>query len=494
MSRTTTSPLVQRVAALIEVAQDAYRNDAVANVLEVAAERLHEPLRVAIAGRVKTGKSTLLNALVGDELAPTDEGECTRVVTWYQHGLVYRVTATPKGAEPEQVRFARESGAIEVDLGQWTANDLEQLTVDWPAKTLKAATYIDTPGMDSISAEVSARSFTFLTKDEEITTPSDAVVFLLRHLHASDVGFLEAFHQQDQFQPSPVNCLAVLSRADEVAVGRLDALSSAARIADRYSKEPRLRALVQRVVPVAGLLAQAAVNLRELEYQRLRELADADVAGVDRLMLSVDRFVAPTLVVELAGPERRALLDRFGMFGVRYSVQLIRDGRVHGAADLARLLVRESGIVELREALASQFTLRRDTLKARSALQTVAHVLETCPNDRSGELWSRLEEIQSGAHEFRELQLLNQIRRAEIDLADTDTEEIERLLGCNGGDISSRLGLESEADESVLRSSLGVTLERWRRRAESPMSSRQISEASRVIVRTCEGMYVSLSQ
>ena len=33
--------------------------------------------RVAIAGKVKAGKSTLLNALVGEMLAPTDAGECT---------------------------------------------------------------------------------------------------------------------------------------------------------------------------------------------------------------------------------------------------------------------------------------------------------------------------------------------------------------------------------------------------------------------------------
>ena len=45
--------------------------------------RFDEPLRVAIAGKVKAGKSTLLNALVGEEIAPTDAGECTRVVTWY---------------------------------------------------------------------------------------------------------------------------------------------------------------------------------------------------------------------------------------------------------------------------------------------------------------------------------------------------------------------------------------------------------------------------
>lgn len=491
--QTGSSPLVRRVAALIEATQSAYRDEAPLRLLEVAAERLHEPLRVAIAGRVKTGKSTLLNALVGDELAPTDEGECTRVVTWYQHGLVYRVMATPKGGQPEQVRFARESGAIEVDLGNRTADDLERLTVDWPARTLKAATYIDTPGMDSISTDISAKSFSFLTEDEEMSTPSDAVVFLLRHLHTSDVGFLEAFHHEDQFQPTPVNCLAVLSRADEVAVGRLDALESAAKIAARYSTEPRLRALVQRVVPVAGLLAQAAVNLRELEFRRLRELALSDAAAVDRLLLSVDRFVADTAAVNLTPTERRLLLDRFGMFGVRYSVHLIRGGDIRGAADLARHLVRVSGIIELREALTTQFTLRKDTLKARSAMQTVAHVLENHPNSKSRELRARLEEIRSGAHEFRELQLLNQIRRSEITLASGDMAEVERLLGCDGGEPIARLGLPVEADEEDVRRALSDTLERWRRRAESPVSTRQISDAARVIVRTCEGMYVQLA-
>ena len=48
---------------------------------------------MAIAGRVKAGKSTLLNALVGERLAATDAGECTRIVTWYRNALGYRVVA-----------------------------------------------------------------------------------------------------------------------------------------------------------------------------------------------------------------------------------------------------------------------------------------------------------------------------------------------------------------------------------------------------------------
>jgi len=49
--------------------------------LQELSARLTGPLRLAIAGKIKAGKSTLLNALVGEELAPTDAGECTRIVT-----------------------------------------------------------------------------------------------------------------------------------------------------------------------------------------------------------------------------------------------------------------------------------------------------------------------------------------------------------------------------------------------------------------------------
>src|SRR3982750_4786633 len=48
--------------------------------------RLGEPLRVAIAGRLKAGKSTLVNALIGRRVAPTAVGECTRVVTRFRYG------------------------------------------------------------------------------------------------------------------------------------------------------------------------------------------------------------------------------------------------------------------------------------------------------------------------------------------------------------------------------------------------------------------------
>ena len=78
--------LNQRVRGLLDRAAS-HPDPTARDTIVAARERMDEPIRVAIAGKVKAGKSTLLNALVGEELAPTDAGECTRIVTWYRDGL-----------------------------------------------------------------------------------------------------------------------------------------------------------------------------------------------------------------------------------------------------------------------------------------------------------------------------------------------------------------------------------------------------------------------
>jgi ATPase subunit of ABC transporter with duplicated ATPase domains len=78
-----TDPLTVAVGQLLDAAVQRAQDRISQDLLRQARERLDRPLRLAFAGRVKAGKSTLLNALIGEELAPTDAGECTRLVTWY---------------------------------------------------------------------------------------------------------------------------------------------------------------------------------------------------------------------------------------------------------------------------------------------------------------------------------------------------------------------------------------------------------------------------
>ncbi|MEO1058923.1 MAG: dynamin family protein, partial [Actinomycetota bacterium] len=280
-----------------------------------AQERLDDPLRVAVAGRVKAGKSTLVNAMVGERIAPTDARECTRIVTWYRDGVTYRVAGVAVDGSRSPLRFDRDGGALHVELDTTSPEELSAIEVEWPSSRLREMTIVDTPGIDSITDGLSARAERFLMGSDERPTPTDAVLYLLRHVHAADIGFLEAFHDDDMAAANPVNSIGVLSRADEIGAARHDAMSSAQRIAQRWAGDRRLARLVQAVVPVAGLLAEGASTLRQAEFELFAALARADRGLVDELLVSADRFARSSAPVGVVDAERAAVLDRFGLFG-----------------------------------------------------------------------------------------------------------------------------------------------------------------------------------
>ena len=481
------------VARLLDRACDTYAETPAAGTLNEARARLREPLRVAIAGKVKAGKSTLLNALVGDQLAPTDAGECTRIVTWYRDGITYKVTVHPSVGQPVSIPFRRDDGALTVRLDGHRPEAIDRMVVEWPSASLRSMVLIDTPGIGSLSTDIAERTHAFLTPADR-PGEADAVCYLMRHLHGTDARFLESFHDDRAGRGTPMNAIGVLSRADEIGVGRLDALQTADLIARRYREDPQVRRLCQTVVPVAGLLAQAAVTLRQDEYAALASLAAADRSVTDELLWSADRFGADQAGVEVDSDRRRPLLDRMGLFGVRLSLALIRGGGAPSATQLAAALVDHSGITALKDTLATQFAGRADLLKARSALLTLDAVLRIQPKPSGFELATELERILASTHEFAEARTLNALRAGNVPFGDDATAEAERLLGGHGDAASARLGLPADSDAATIHAAAMEASVRWRRRAEHPMATRAAADAASVVVRSCEGVLAAAGQ
>src|SRR3954467_1404130 len=106
-----------QVRAILGGTIQAYRSDPayaqrpdLHNELEWIGRRLNQPIRIALAGTLKAGKSTLVNALVGEDIAPTDATEPPRIVTWFRTGPTPRVTANHRGGRRSNVPIARDPG------------------------------------------------------------------------------------------------------------------------------------------------------------------------------------------------------------------------------------------------------------------------------------------------------------------------------------------------------------------------------------------------
>jgi hypothetical protein len=488
------SPVASVADDVLAVARDlvaAAPNQAVREQAQAVADRLSGPLRVAIAGRVKAGKSTLLNALVGERLAPTDAGECTRIVSVYRRGPGYEVVARMRDGRAEPLAFTRAGGSLDVRLGALDEKDVSTIEVSWPTSSLETVTLIDTPGLASINDENSRRTRDFLEADAERPSDADAVVYLIRHAHRADVQFLDAFMDRSVTAASPVNAVAVLSRADEIGAGRLDAMESSARIATRYQGDPQLRGLVAAVVPMAGLLAETGLTLREDEVAALRMLAGTDAAVLERMLMSADQF-CDLSSSELTVEARRDLLGRLGMFGVRLAVREIREGRGTTAAALGPILVQHSGLANLRQLLVRHFAPRARVLQARTAitsLRAIARSIKDTAPSVAADIDRRVEQVEATTVQFAQVRAAHLVGSGAVNMTPSERSELEMLL--SGVAPVAMLNLPPTATPDDVRAAALQGITKWRTAAGDPLADPTYIEVCDVAARTLEQIYAT---
>ncbi|MET8762452.1 hypothetical protein [Lentzea sp. NPDC004782] len=431
-------------------------------------ERYTEPVRIAVAGRSRIGKSTVVSALIGDEFAPLSS------FVWYRSGTEPRAHVFSGPGRPHEVAVSRRGGRHHVEIGQFDRAD--RVVVEWPARTLRDVVLIDTPSEAT---------------PEQVLGEADALLYLMRHVQDDDLKFLQAANDHPIARVSNVHTVAVLARADEIGAGRIDALSSAKQIARRYRRDVAVQPLCQNVVSVAGLLAVAAKTLREDEFAALRVLASLGREELEDHLLSADRFVGEQFPVPMEPAVRQALLERFGIFGVRLITALIRQG-FDTQVKLTGQLVQRSGLGELRDSIAIHFTERREILKARSALLALDVLFRMEPRQNARKLMADLERVVASAHDFRELRLVAALQAGRTKLPAELQAEALRLAGAEGTTPLARLGFDYEADVREQREALLDALVRWQAQAADVHAPNDHRRAAQVVVRTCEGLLPQL--
>ncbi|HRQ87904.1 MAG TPA: dynamin family protein, partial [Bacteroidia bacterium] len=93
-----------------------------ADGLRQIAESSRQPFNLAVVGRMKAGKSTLINGLVGQSLAISDVEEATATLNWICHG-----TGDQLRSFVVHWRDGRSEPFPLGDLSQWTGKSEEVL-------------------------------------------------------------------------------------------------------------------------------------------------------------------------------------------------------------------------------------------------------------------------------------------------------------------------------------------------------------------------------
>ena len=291
-------------------------------------QRLRSPLRIAVVGRAKTGKSTLLNALLETAMAPTDAGECTKVVYEFRHGqLTTASLVTRHGPRPVHLTDSRLPTQLALP-----ASEVKYVDVTIPAPLLRRATLIDTPGLASTNEDISDVTQRMMDDTSDSAARADALLYCVKDaLQKDEAEAVRSFRRgRAARRLSAITAIGILTRADEFGGDPRTAWQQACEMARTMTQ--RHADLFAAVVPVIGLLAETA-GTGALQERHARALAEPgcelDTGGAE---VRVDQ---PGGVLRRAGAVgaqmRTELLALLGLFGLNEALNRLRAGPRAGA-------------------------------------------------------------------------------------------------------------------------------------------------------------------
>lgn len=456
-------------------------------------DELDQPLRVAVTGRVNAGKSTLVNALLRQRIAPTDVSECTQYAAWFRFGTPERVEVVGPDGTRRAVTL-RPDGRLPAALGDLNDHDVARIDVFLSNETLRNLTLIDTPGLASGRDDVQ-HTDQILALDRRTRTAlseADAMIFLVAgHVRADDQALLEEFRNlTSNLAPSSINTLAIISRADQAVEVGADALVAAAPRCAELASE--LRSVVAQVLPVVALLAETAECgvLTDRDLLDVRSLIE-DREKFERALLSVDRFIRGE---SLGGNEqtRGHLLAALDLHGLAILARELAAGAVP-AGTLIDHLRRQSGIEAVRFALEHDLAAHADVVKASwalSGLQSLAFQVDVMDRDLLIDAAERIE-LAPAMHRIAEVSVLRQVAAQHPDLQRVDATEVHRLV--HGTSIAARLGLATGSNSPEALAVAREGTNRWRSIGNDAGASPALRAVAATLSRSYELIAADLS-
>jgi replication fork clamp-binding protein CrfC len=192
--------------------------------IEIASKNLRSGVfRLLVLGDMKRGKSTFLNALIGENLLPSDVNPCTAVLTVLRYGSHKKVTVYfNDGRSSEQLDFQEFKHKYTIDPAE--AKQLEQekkqafpgvdyAVVEYPLPLLeKGIEIVDSPGLNDTEAR-NELSLGYINN-------CHAILFVLRASQPCTLG--ERRYLENYIKGRGLSVFFLINAWDQVREGLID--------------------------------------------------------------------------------------------------------------------------------------------------------------------------------------------------------------------------------------------------------------------------------
>jgi GTP-binding protein EngB required for normal cell division len=316
----------QRLDELLELAGDLLPHSSLDH-LHAARERVTERrFNLVVLGEFKRGKSSLINALLGEEALPTGVVPLTSAITVVRHGprprlLVYHEDGRADERPPEELaRYITETQ----NPGNYRGVQLAVLELD--SDLLEdGLQLVDTPGIGSIHAHNTEVTHSFLAR-------VDAALCVLAADQPLSVAERELFAEAAEQAPRLVFVLNKQDLIDDEE--RVAARAFVERGLAEFDGYVRGDSQSDQTPPLLGVSARSGEGIDELR-DCLRRLLDAE--GAQLLEASVRTLAARETheaisLVELESRAIRMPLEDLQRRGTMFERRAAELGRAHDEA------------------------------------------------------------------------------------------------------------------------------------------------------------------